>query len=163
MSQAGSQLKKLIQDELKKIRTKLESKQIIDEVGKNIIEIIQVRTRSGYGANKPEGSNIKLAALKDSTIAARKRLKKKGKLSKDTSPGKSNLTQTGSMLDNLRAESKKGVVTIRGGSSEDSEKAFHAHTGSDNRPPRPFLFLSSSEGEQLAKRLKAFVAKILNR
>ena len=161
MSQTGSKIKQAILAEVRKIRTKVESKQVTEEIGKQIITIIRTRTRKGFGVDKPEGSIKKLAPLKPSTIAARTANKKN--LHPDTSPAKSNLTETGSMLDNLRAESKKGVVTIRGGTPKDSEKAYFAHVGSDNRKPRPFLFLSASEGEELAKRLKEFIAKILNR
>lgn len=156
---AAKELKKLINDELRKLRGKLTQPEIIKKMGDESIDIIFKRTRAGYGVDKPRGSIEKLAPLAKSTIEARK----KKSLSSKTSPGKSNLTETGSMLDNLRLDIKKDGFTIRGGTPKDSEKAFFAHAGSDNRPPRPFLFLATSETKLLAERLKEFIAKVLKR
>lgn len=155
----GGELKKKINAELSKIRTKVQSREILKIVGDEAIEIIRTRTRKGQGVDRPGGSNKKLAPLAPSTIEARERKR----LSPETSPSESNLTETGKMLDNLKTIPRKGVVTIRGGDNEDDNKIAYAHFGSDNRPERPFLFLSEKEGEDLLKRLKAAIAKILNR
>lgn len=156
---AGDELKKKINAELTKIRSKMTSQEVLKIVGDEAVEIIRTRTRKGFGSDKPGGSNPKLARLAPETVKARK----KKRLSSSTSPSKSNLTETGKMLDNLKTIPRKGVVTIRGGDNEDDNKIEYAHFGSENRPERPFLFLSAKEVEDLLKRLKAAIAKILNR
>ena len=93
---------------------------------------IRTRTRAGYGVDKFGGHKSKLKPLKPSTIKARKRAKKKGELSGETSPSKSNLTWTGSMLDNIIAKvkgQKRIGITFSGGTKgvSNKDKAGYAH------------------------------------
>lgn len=62
---------------------------------------IKLRTRLGYGVDKFEDNKKKLKPLAKSTIKQRQARRDKGKLSNQTDPRFSNLTQTGQLLDAL--------------------------------------------------------------
>ena len=70
------------------------------------------------------------------------------KLSPETSPGKSNLTQTGDMLDditaNVTASNDKINITIGFNSAKERKKAGYVSED------RPFMSLTKDEQKQLA-------------
>lgn len=96
----------------------------VKEVGEAGLDIIVKRTRSGKTAQGP------LKPLASSTIKSRQ-----GKsLSSETSPSKSNLTETGRMLDSLEIIEKDTSdgkrVTIQADNVKDRNKTRgHARTG----------------------------------
>src|SRR4051812_22970465 len=101
------------QKNLQKSLEKLVSKSELDPIAQEMAQIIKVRTRLGYGAKANGESKQKLAPLKDSTIAGRKRKQKAGKLSNATAPTKSNLTDSGAMLDSLKGRAVNQLIEIR--------------------------------------------------
>lgn len=115
------------------------------------IEIIQRRTRLGYGV--PAGTNgtaerFKLPPLSDRYIQRRK----KARLGEFGSPARSNLTYSGQLLDSLGViRIGQGSIVIgptgtrRNGQSNAAVAGYVAAGG------RPFLALSSPEAEQLRR------------
>lgn len=93
-------------------------KEAIDEItkpenmrkyGEQAASMIKLRTRLGDGVDMPGGTKKKLKPLSKSYIEQRK----SGKLSAETSPGKSNLTRTGQLLDSMGVTSvSSDVVTV---------------------------------------------------
>lgn len=120
--------------------------QVITQIS---VEMIQERVRDrGKGVANRGGNEHNLAPLKPSTIKARSRKK----LHPKTSPARSNLTETGQMLDALRAKGiRKGVgrITInpkrRGTTITNDEVSFFVSG------KRPFMDLSKSELARLTK------------
>lgn len=125
--------------------------QDVADAGKK--EIVE-RTKKGSGVNKNEGKKVKLAALDPNYIKARKRLKKQGALSSDTSPSKSNLTRSGKMLSSVKtsAENKKAQIYIAG--SENNRKAAQQEAQG-----RKFLKLSKGEVKKLLNIIEEDIKK----
>lgn len=138
------------------------TKKIIIELGKTIPEVgeiieddIKNRTRLGYGVSKNESAKQKLAKLSDSYKIQRKRDSKRGQLSKDTKPSKSNLTKSGSMLDNLETTSNKRKLSLKvKPSGTDSDGVSNAKKAQWVSKDRPFLFLSKTEIKRITKFLR---------
>jgi hypothetical protein len=91
--------------------------------GQQASDMIKLRTRLGSGVSGDGADKEKLKPLADSTHERRKALQKKGKLSGLTSPGKSNLTQSGQLLDSVTPISSQiGSVTVSPQGSRDDGK-----------------------------------------
>lgn len=93
VNKVRASLEKDLRDSLNESRMK--------KVGEFLIERIRIRTRLGYGVSGNMKPREKLKPLAETTKDIRKGFKKAGKLSEFTTPGRSNLTFTGQMLDNL--------------------------------------------------------------
>lgn len=111
-------------------------------------EIVRDRTRVlGKGVQKRGGYRKDLAPLTKSTIEKRRRNKK---LHPSTSPSRSNLTETGQMLDGLYGKSDRkgeGEIAIksrRKGTTKTNDEVAFFVSGK-----RPFLDLSSAELKKL--------------
>lgn len=103
MSKAQLSLKKIMTNMKRAIDDGISRKAIMP-TGLFIVSLIQKRTRLGYGVSQNGGDKKRLKGLTEGYIAQRARDKSKGRLSSFTSPGRSNLTRTGQLLDSLRAE-----------------------------------------------------------
>jgi len=66
---------------------------------------IRVRTRLGFGVSSEGAGTQRLPRIKDGTIKNRQRTKNRGQLSEFTTPGRSNLTETGELLDAIQGSS----------------------------------------------------------
>lgn len=97
---------------------KSNSPQHMRMVGEFLVEKIKIRTRLGYGVETIGGQKSRIKALSPKYVEYRKTFKG---LSREAKPSFSNLTLTGSMIDNLE-------VTNVGSNSITIEP-----TGSDNR------------------------------
>ena len=146
-------------EQLSKIEDDLEK--VVPELGKQAADDIRRRTRAGYGTDTNGGNKSRLAALTDEYKKARRRMP----LSTETSPNKSNLTQTGSMLDSLefvRVGKFEGIVVPTGSDEKGVSNADKALYVTDQG--RPFMFLSKAETKRLEdtlrKRLNDIIKKI---
>jgi hypothetical protein len=74
------------------------SKKEMREIGDIIADLVRTRTRLGFGVNAVGTPKVPLKPLAESTKKARRRNRN---LSPLTSPSKSNLTQTGALLESL--------------------------------------------------------------
>lgn len=119
-------------------------------LGEYVAGLIKTRTRSGHG--EEGGRETRLAPLKASTIRRRGILKRQGLLSKETSPGRSNLTESGDMLNSITTK-----VTSTG--LELSFKPAVKRRAGENQATRPFFGVTDKEKELvsvfIAKQIKA--------
>lgn len=133
-------LKKKIDGALKQIV----NKDTFNEIGKTTSKSIQTRTRLGKGVDQSEGKFVQLKPLKESTKSIRKNKKAKGHLSNLTTPTKSNLTDTGEMLESLKWQSTDTEVRIYIDGPENEKKAKDQVAQG-----RKFMNLSKSEVAQI--------------
>lgn len=131
-------------------------------------EMIKLRTKLGSGVERAGKEKQRLKPLKPSTIEERKRLQAKGKLSGLTTPGKSNLTRTGQLLDSTKPTDVSRGHAIIGptGVRDDGKKnedvgAYVTYAG------RPYNDLSRVElkrlNDSLKRDLRAAVRKHLTK
>lgn len=73
----------------------------VSEFFEKIPDVIRSRTRNGYGVNS-SGNIVLLPPLAESTIDRRRSLENNGRLSGETTPFFSNLTESGNLLDAMR-------------------------------------------------------------
>jgi hypothetical protein len=85
-------------------------RKVMNEFGLEVIKMIQVRVRLGYGVRREGAPKQPLRRLSKSYIEFRKR--NRHRLSEYASPGKSNLTFTGEYLDSFDANAKDGRVQV---------------------------------------------------
>jgi len=136
---------------IKKIRDKILKKTFtrsnLEKIAESIKDDIKKRTRLGYGVENNGDRKKKLAPLAESTKKSKRR--RKGQLSNQTTPSRSNLTDTGEMLDSLDSSAKvrstSAELIIGFKTPEAEDKAEFAHDGSSNRPKRKFMNLSNRE------------------
>ena len=135
--------------------------------GEAAIKLIVARTRRGFGVKKTGSKQFRLARLKESTIKRREAFTG---LSPLTSPGKSNLTFTGRMLDSIFVKkARKGEVILgpsarrRKGGLTNEEISSLMEKGSSNRKARPYLALSTKQLRDLNKEFAFSFDKALKR
>ena len=133
-------LKKLMEALVKEATSPTYLKQLGDEAA----GLIRKRTRLGYGVDEHKGNKGKLEPLTDPYVKQRK-----VKATGPTTPKKSNLTLSGSMLDSLSSRANNdGSVEIGFTDAHEAQKAVW------NSKLRPFNHLSKAEISQLRKKLQ---------
>lgn len=138
-----------LQVEVEKAIRDIVSSSSLEKIASDLPERIKVRTRLGYGVSKTGGPREKLKPLSSSTQRSKNYKKNRGELSDQTTPRRSNLTDTGQLLDSLEVKSERnGEVQIRPKGNRNTEVARYVTDGG-----RPFLDLSKPE-------LKSFVEKL---
>lgn len=138
---------------LKKALEEIESKKSMDDLGKVLVEQIQLRTKLGKGVDKPEGKSKRFKPLKDSTKKARRNAARKGKLSGDTSPAKSNLTFSGDMIDSINHKAKKKSVKLK------VDEVYAKFVAED----RPFMNLSKTQVKETIEKLQDDLVKLITK
>ena len=119
-------------------------------IAQKVLETVRDRTRAGYGVN--DSNQIEpLKGLAETTKARRRSFKR---LSRFTTPEKSNLTMTGDMLRSLRAEVGKGNIKLVFTNTDAANKEEYARAGG-----RPFATLSQSEVTEIVK----FYSDLINK
>lgn len=157
-------------EDMKKFKAKLESslqfltnQTTLSVVAIDLKNLIQRRTRLGFGVEDSGTPKKKLVPLAPSTIKSRQYKKGLGKLSELTNPPKSNLTETAAMLDSLKGTAKKGVITVEPVGDRNKKLAAIHTLGGPNLPARPFLNLAQEDIKQLTARLQDKFSEILDR
>jgi hypothetical protein len=138
---------------LKKILDEASGPKALDFIGNIAVDIIRNRTREGYGVKKNGGRRQGLADLSRGYIEFRRR--NRSRLSAFTSPGKSNLTFTGKMLNGLKFKRSGNSTTITFDTSRNRKVAGYVSV------KRPFLFLSIDEIGQLVKTYDKYFAGLV--
>ena len=123
------------------------SRSVLTKVAEEVRTLIVRRTRKGFGVRVFGGDAVKLKPLAASTISRRKRIQ----LSSKTSPGKSNLTETGEMLDSLIADVIGNKIRVRFANASASKKA------SFNEEARPFLSLTARDLQRIERLIKGAI------
>ncbi len=141
-------------DDINKRLERAQDKTVFSAVAKMASDLIKKRTRLGYGVEKDGANKTKLKGIKDKTIEQRQRKKKMGLLHNNTTPKKSNLTDTGQLIDAIgsRATQRYGEVFI-------SEKRKDRAVNSDivegqSDMGRKFFNISNAEYKQLERELR---------
>ena len=155
--------RKLIDTSMKE----LINQQTLGPIAIELKNIIQRRTRLGSGVEQTGAPKTPLAELASSTKKGRARKKELGLLSDKTSPNKSNLTETGQMLNSLRGYARKkadaGTIDIQP-TGDRNKKLAAIHTlGNPELPKRRFLDLSLQDIKQLTAVLQDKFSEILDR
>lgn len=135
------------------------------KIGEVAADRIKLRTRLGGSVADDGGTKSKLKPLKNSTVKSRARKRKSGDLHGDTSPKKSNLTDTGQLLDSIKVIEPvtKGAVKIgpkgsrREGGTNELVAVYAESMG------RPFNHLSKVEIKVLQRELQKELQTIAQR
>lgn len=153
-----SDLKKF-KDKIDKALDELVSPKTLKTVGDFEASLVKRRSRLGYGVPKDGGGKVKFQDLATSTVKARK----KKKLASETTPKKSNLTETGQLLNDLVSRIE-GRSTIIGHTKDRNKKigAFH-QTGGGNLPQRRYLGLAKEDIKQITANMQDAFTDILNK
>jgi len=145
-----SVLKKKL-DALKKEITKPENVIILAE---ELKKGIYTRTKLGYGVSEMFGKQFKLPALSDDY----KIWRKKHKVDSTSSASKSNLTQSGEMLNSLQVKSTpRGAEISIEGSRNQKLKQYNEESG------RPFFYISSVQLRELVVKLQNMISKAIKK
>ncbi len=120
---------------------------LLETLGERAVDLIRKRTRLGYGVTSDEklgATQQKLDGLTASTKEKRARLAEQGRLSSETTPAKSNLTETGELLNSIRfrIQGRRLEVFIDG-----TDNNIIAYEVSKQRP---FFTLTQPEVSRLA-------------
>lgn len=134
---------------LEKLFSNLIPRKEWEGLGSYARDLIVKRTRGGSGVARPEGKSTKLKTLSSDYKRRRQQLRASGKLSGQTSPGKSNLTKSGKMLDNITVTPIKDGVNLQFANRKLSERADAV-----TKKGRPFFNLSASELKKVNKLIK---------
>lgn len=122
----------------------------LKDIAKDTAKSVQTRSRLGKSVVK-DGANVsRLEQLKPTYKKQRKGLKKGGKLSNKTTPNKSNLTKSGSMLNNIKSRTTTNGFEIYINGEKNQEKAKYVQKN------RPFMFLAKFE-------IKLIIESIIDR
>jgi hypothetical protein len=140
---------KKVQVKLDKLFDELIPEQEWKGLGEYARDLIKSRSRKGSGVDRQGGKSTRLKPLKDTYKKQRTRLKSRGALSSETTPGKSNLTRSGEMLDNITVKPVKNGAELQFANRKLSERAKAV---SDKG--RPFFTLSASELKKVNKLIK---------
>lgn len=124
------------------------------EIGDTLTEEIYRRTKLGYGVQDSGGQQSKLKPLTDSY----KKQRKYKPLAPDTTLSKSNLTQTGEMLDDLSCKASDSKVTIGFNTDLSLKKA-----GWQVEQGRTFLNVTGTQINNLKTLIKNKLKEILSR
>lgn len=147
-------------DDLQKILEEATSAPNMQAFGEKAKDIIYKRTKSGKGVTSDTGTASLKALTKLSKAYIDKR-KKNPPTGEFGAPARSNLTNTGQMLDSITVASSKGKVevtippSVRTDGKTNSEVAGHV---SDNG--RPFMNLAQSEVKILTKDFENLVREL---
>lgn len=149
---------KHLQDKLQDAVDHVTSKTYMNELGNDLIKDIQKRTRLGYGVEESLGKQAKFKPLAESTKKSRKYKKRKGELSGDTSPAKSNLTETGDMVKDLYIQTKLNKLELKLKTQLSRDKA-----GWNEEKGRTFLNISGPQYKQLVKTIQKTISEKLKK
>lgn len=139
----------------------LQSKPVLEEGAKVIVEAVPLRTRLGKGVKEAEGPALPLPKLKTKTKSNRKLLAEKGELTgPGATPAKSGLNRTGDMLSGLKAIIKNGKFEIRLKDKQQEIKAGHVLK---NNPDFAFMNISKAEMNRMIKAMSVKITEILSK
>jgi hypothetical protein len=101
---------KALKKKLNKLAKDLPANEIPVNLAEDGKQVIQSRTRNGFGLSS-DNSRFKKLRIKKSTVKRRKSHDKAGELSNKTTPGTANLTLSGSLIDNLKIKKVSSKIS----------------------------------------------------
>lgn len=148
----ANKLDELVKRKLETALKQLATPAFLLEVGEQVKKDIIKRTKLGYGVSEPEGGQSKLKPLSGNYTVQRKKLP----LDSTTSPKKSNLTQTGKMLNDIKVKGHETTITLTLGSELSNNKAkWNADMG------RVFFNVSKVQVTKLTSLIKLKLKELL--
>jgi hypothetical protein len=145
----------------KLITQALESKVVLDEGAKVLVESIPIRTRLGKGVKEAEGPTHALPNLKQKTKYNRKLLASKGELTgPGATPSKSGLNRSGDLLNSIKSIVTKGRIQVELNSNKEKQKAEHLLKID---PLYEFMNVSRAEMNRMIKAMSEKITEILNK
>lgn len=143
-----------LQEALEKAKKELTSTENLQKIGDDLAEQIKTRTRLGNGLDGDGKEPAKLRPLSSKYVKERQTMP----LSEFTTAKKSNLTQTGQMLDEIEAKASNSKISITFKSQESKDKArWNTEKG------RPFLAVSRVQIERLRNDLDKKLEELLKK
>ena len=124
--------------------------QYLNRIGAQIVNQIQVRTRSGFGVARNGARQNRLRGLSPRYIEARREARKSGVLSNITTPARSNLTYTGNMIESIYYQLRRSRLVFGFNNPEAIRVAEEVQSRG-----RPFFNLSSTEINKLTRQFNA--------
>lgn len=154
-------------DKLRELQTKIMTELdnvSFDEYFEPIPDIIRDRTRDGYGITEDNGAKRNLKKLAKSTIIRRELLDRQGKLSSETTPFTSNLTQSGQMLDSitLKKISGKRYNVVFNEDRDDGETNAQLKRWNEKKG-RVFFGLTKAERRTLERNVQKKINELVKR
>lgn len=135
--------------QLRTLLSGIVKKSVMLEIAEQAKSLVVERTSRGFGVKAPEGKAERLKGLSDSYKKKRRRLKAQGRLSGQTTPTKSNLTQTRQMLDSVDARASEARAEVFLNNERARDKAeLQANDG------REFMNLSKTEVNKIKVELE---------
>lgn len=143
-----------LQIRLKSLINGVVDKALMGEVGQEVVGMVKDRTRKGFGVPQNLGAKKPLPGISESYKKQRRRLRGQGKLSSETTPNKSNLTNTGKLVDSIDYTATSNEVKVEPqGRSNQKKAAFQADAG------RIAFNLSKSENKKILKLIEDSITK----
>jgi hypothetical protein len=150
---------------LEKAFSEVRRPETMKRLGDIASEMIKLRAKLGYGVPGEGQERERLKPLADATRESKRAKARRGDLSSNTSPTKSNLTDTGQMLESIKAfDVRVGSVKIgptgsrRGSTLTNAEVAkFVTDQG------RPFNILSKTEQKRINDTIRKEIREVLKR
>lgn len=127
--------------------------QNLDAIGKILVKDIKKRTRKGKEIKELGDTETDFKELATSTISRRKR----SKLSKFTSPSKSNQTNKNKMVASLSSSSKPFKLTLF------VDKKQEIKLQNNRKLGRNFLQLSEKNLKTIVRRIGSFISETIER
>jgi len=159
----AGELKKFIDQLDKAIRTGMTRPRMTKEVAETVKRQVKDNTRAGFGIQKK--SRAPLKKLKPGTV----RRRQTKNLSGETNPSKSNLTETGKMLDTLEANvtgrtvstkvvntSKIEIAEVKVATSQESKAKRH-------NKDRRFMDITKNDETKIAEIVAGEIARQINK
>jgi hypothetical protein len=162
MARKEIDLTELIAKPIQKAVQKAVNRSNMSKDAKLMAREMRIRTRLGKGVDRQGGRLKRLKPIKESTITNRKRTKAKGKLHPHTSPRKSNLTETGKLLDGLDGISPRNgeaKIVMRENRRDGALNADIVQGQEDMG--RSFMHLSFGEVKRFQRRIRERVLKLI--
>lgn len=160
------QIKKIVDKRFTKVFQKITEPRAMKEVGQFAADQIRLRTRLSKGVEQDDGPENKLLPLAESTKKARKKKKKKGKLSSKTTVTRSNLTETGEMLDSISVIRASKEEALIGFSGDRNKKlgAIHNDLGAGRKKvKRPFFHISKKDRTKIRNKIRNRLRQLIKK
>lgn len=151
---------KAMQEALRKATQPNEMKKL----GEEAAEMIKTRTRLGYGVERSGTKRERLDPLAESTKESKKQKRKRGELSPLTTPSRSNLTDTGELLDSQQVTSVAQVEVTIGPKGRRKDGKTNEEVGSYvTENGRPYNNLSDVEEKRITESLRKRVQNLVEK
>lgn len=133
-------------------------------LGDKAAGMIKLRTRLGHGVTGDGTDKQKLKPLSDSTRESKRGKLRRGELSSDTTPNRSNLTDTGQLLDSIKAfDAQNGSIKVGPTGTRQDGKRNEDIAKYVTEQGRSFNHLSKVEQKRINDEVRREVRAVLKR